>query len=398
MCQEQKALRVNFQRFAQHLTEQGIDFQMGVTTTQMNDEFPLDPVAHSGQLQSTPQPVPSDVMGCWGDPGDPDDPMDGFAPIRDKIATAIGCAKDPSKWQDLLQVTDDEIQCHLNHHCGNMENLFPQPDGGQSPYRELPKVIRSTDYSADNKVDLERIAKDFACMSFVGTRGYFFEKGLGAAVKAVSPQLTGGSVEAPTDESAPNHGLFRRDSRTALIFVSDENDCTHDGSLDEKTVCGDDVCAFANNPNFPNSPLIDPSELADEFLTNLSATKGREVSPNEITVASIVGAWKRYGETSSYPAGQAPMSFDMCNSTQQPLDDDLHKQPACQSAEFGTAFSGDRYDRFMRNFPVTYPPVPDAPDQHIPGIACHRDQIPATLSAIGETAARSGHLDEPPPF
>lgn len=408
MCQEQQAVRDNFERMASRLVAQGVDFHMGVTTTQMKENFTLDPIAKPAQLQATPQPIPSTFMAaggesCLGDEGDPNDPMDGFEPVRAQIAAAVGCTKDPSAWQDLLDVTDDEIACAFglvdSTDCAvnnAPEQLFPTTADGRTPtgetpaednpYRQFPKVIRSSEYSAVDKVDIEKLSKDFACMNMVGTRGYTLEMGLGAAVEAVSPQMTGGAVESPTDESAPNHGLIRKDADFAVIFVSDENDCTHDGSLPEASSCGGDSCAFANNPDFPDSPLIAPDELAGKLMDNLAASKGADVELDDVSVAAITGAWKRYGVDSSYPQGDAPMDLEMCEQNEM-VPDDLTAQPSCMSAQFGTAYSGDRYERFMRNFDVTYPSLPDSPDQHMPGVMCTPDQMADTLSGLGDATA-----------
>jgi hypothetical protein len=386
LCQEQRALRDHFSRFATQLANDGVDFNIAVTTTQM-DDYPLEPLAQPGHIQSEPQPLPNPLPICHGDEGDPDDPTDGYQPIRDSIATAVGCTKDPSAWQHLLDVTDDELDCLFeDQNCGHREDFFPTKDAdGNSPYREIPKVIRSTEYDAVNKVDIERLSKDFACMGMVGTSGQAIEKGLGAAVAAVSPELTGGAVENPADTSAPNHGLLREDAKFGLVFLTDENDCTHDGTLDMRTGCGSDICAIANHPDFPDSPLLDPSELSEEFVTNLSASKGRQVSLDEISIASIHGRWKRYGATPNYPEGDAPMNLeDDCDEL---IPDSLVEKTSCDAPLTGTAYSGDRYEAFARNFPRTYPPVPENPDEHMPGLICQPERIPETLEQIGQTAA-----------
>jgi hypothetical protein len=397
MCEEQRMLRNNFSRFVTQLTNQGVDFNMGVTTTQM-DDYPLETLAEPGHIQSTPRPVPSPMPTCHGNEGASGDPTDGYQPIREAIDLAIACTKDPSQWASLSDATDEYIECQLvpglercscnddpydNDVC-NAQNLFPGGEGQASPYREIPKVLRSTEYDAVNKVDIERLSKDFACMSFVGTRGHSIEKGLGAAVKAVSPELTGGAVEDPEDISAPNHGLLREDAEFALVFLTDESDCTHDGTLDEGTACGDDICAFANHPDFPNSPLLDPSTLADDFMANLSASKGREISRDEITIASMHGQWKRYGEDASYPTGNAQMSMDACEQIPTP---DIEEKPSCESPT-GIANSGDRYERFARNFPKIFPQVGPGPNAHMDGLICQPDRIPDALEQIGETSAQ----------
>lgn len=386
MCEEQAALRQNFSRFANQLVAEGVDFNLGITTTHMKENYSIETVAKPGELQSTPQPLPSLIPTCHGDEGDPDNQQDGYQPIRDQLQTAVGCAKDPSAWQHLLDVTDDEIACSLDNNCSQLEleDLFPRPiQEGESPYRDTPKVVRSSYYDADDKIDVERMSRDFACMSLVGTRGYSVEKGLGAAVEAVSPEMTGGAAEAPADDTAPNHGLVRQDAEFAVVFVTDENDCTHDGTLHENTMCYGEICEFANHPDITDSPLIDPAELAAQFTDNLSATKGRQIDETEVTVASIHGRWKRYGAAPDYPA-ETPFTPQECTELDQGPGSDRGVSTSCDS-EFGTAYSGDRYERFAQSFSRSFPQA--GADEHMPGLICKPEEIANTLEAIGSASA-----------
>ncbi len=75
---------------------------------------------------------------------------------------------------------------------------------------------------------------------------------------------------------------------------------------------------------------------------NRAASKGRAVSDGEILVGSIHGSWSPYeGPTPGCTTGDTNDRPDV------PI--------ACSSAAFGTATSGDRYERFMRQFPNYYP-------------------------------------------
>lgn len=389
MCEEQQAARREFDRFIEPLITQNIDFQIGVTTTHMpgpDSSHSLEPVARAGHLQSTPQPVPSPFGSCVRDGGDPGVPDDGFEKVRDALDAAIGCTADPAQWQQLADMSDTDIACHADASCGTLEELFPPTDA----YRDLPKILRASDYrSASGAIDRVALAEDFACISLVGQRGYPLEKGLGAAVEAVSPQMTGGSVESPTDASAPNHGLIRRNAEFGLVFITDENDCTHDGTLPELTVCASNICAIANNPNLVDSPLVDPSLLAARLVGSLEATKDRPMTDDEITVASIHGRWNRYGATQDYPSGPAPTLED-CEDGQEPPDESLLGRRSCDTS-FGTAYSGDRYERFLDQFVKTYPPRPEFDDQHRPGLICRPDAVSNSLTSVGTTiSARLG--------
>lgn len=382
MCQEQEALRDKFDQFVEQFAEENIDFHIGVTTTHMQAISSSDPVARPGHLQSTPQPVPSTHVGCIGDPGDPNDPQDGFEPVRKSLAAGVACTKDPARWESLLEVTDDEIDCARRNDCtGELEELFPKAENGESPYRDIPKVLKAADYrDAGGALDREALARDFACMSLVGTKGNSFEKGLAAVKEAVSPELTGGTVENPTNTSAPNHNFLRQDATFAAIFLTDENDCTHDGTLEE---CAPASCDLANHPKFADvTPLIDPEVLAEDLVANVASSKGierGEFDKREVVVASIHGHSERYGSD-----GQDPPSMELCET----LEDDLAVRSTCSNPEtFGTAYSGDRYERFLRTFDTDriYPkPRINDPDQ-MPGLLCTPGRFESYMQGIAKT-------------
>ncbi|MFW5966326.1 MAG: hypothetical protein ACOCV2_02355, partial [Persicimonas sp.] len=325
MCEEQESLRENFRHFITQFSEAGTDFHIGTTTTQMFADHDQDAVARPGHIQAVPQPVPSYLDECHGSEGSGDDQTDGYEPIRSAIETVVdSCAKDPDEWQDLKNLTNGDIDCHLTDGCPTQDDdwepheLFPVTEDGkqptwetpadESPYREIPLVMRAEDYeNSDGTLDREQLEDDFACMSLVGTRGYAIEEGLGAAARAVSPDITGGPVESPSDESAPNHGLIRQDANFSTIFVTDENDCS---GLEDKhlgTKCSSDICSFANHPDTEDSPIDSTSKLAERFRTNLRKSKypdssdDVEIAEDELILASIHGSWRRYGEHPDNP-------------------------------------------------------------------------------------------------
>jgi hypothetical protein len=410
MCEEQEALRTNFDKFISQITDRNIDFHIGVTTTQM-DSYPREPVALPGHLQSTPQPLPAALPGCRGEAGDENDPMDGFAPIREAIALATECTRDPSKWESLASVSDDEIACQMkvnpqavqencscaaNNEC-DRKNLFPTYENNVPPYRDISKILRFSDYLDPQTGQLtgaqeDQLRDDFACMSFVGTSGYTIEKGLQAAAKAVSPELTGGTVEEPTDDSAPNYGFLRDSAKFSVIFVTDENDCSHgDTELDIGTGCGTDICSLANHDDWEGPPLTEPEALADRLKENLSESKGYEVKSDAIIAASIHGVSKRYGATPDYPSGQPPKNMAECEAITPPLSSSLEQIAPCNTPDFGTAFSGDRYEDFLRQFDPNqiFPKIPADPTQPLEGLICSPGRIAGTLEDIGRTIAGS---------
>lgn len=457
MCQEQEALRSNFEHLIDPLIARGIDFQMGVTTTHM-DANSSDQLARAGHLQAMPQPVPSVLEGCAGQENQDgkntdSDPLNGYRPIRVNIDQAIACTRNPEQWQHLRQITDNEIACIYNlpdaQNCPQdmpaRHQIFPTtPSGGRvgyatppadNPYRPIRgggKVLRSADYrNANGKLDVEALRADFACMSLVGTQGSGFEKGLAAAIRATSPAMTGGTVEAPqgAGAKAPNHGLLRQDANFGLIFVTDENDCSDyalfagdsdmifedeqgnqlTGGVDVRTACQDTVCAIYNIPGFQNSPLITPEHVAQRLLDNLSASKGQQVHREQVSIASFHGDYRRYGEQypsaaaienaiSAQPASeQVAMREKIREILRNPnaCDEDIRREPfaqiaekvSCGTPELGDAFSGDRYERFLRQFSAgrVFPAIPAHESDHMPGLICSED-------GLGEMMRRAGRL------
>lgn len=390
MCQEQQTLRDNFNLFIEELDNTNLDFHIGVTTTDMNPDYPLEPVSSPGRLQSTPQPVPGFDRSCHtAVDSETGAPIAGnYAPITAAVAAAVACMENPDN--SFLNPSNLDIECALyatpqgcsitRAGCGGgtpctSEDLFPDP----SSYRTIPKVLRSADYKNGATLDIARLQADFACMALVGTRGYGIEKGLSAAVEATKLTNTGGPAGADSaDTSAPNHGLIRPEARFAVVFVTDENDCSHDGTLEEGTACGGDVCEFANKAG-ANSPLIDPAVMKEELMNNLRATKSEpDFGEADVLVASIHGNSRRFD-------GDIPTNAQCGESSYEGI------RFTCQSSN-GIAFSGDRYEAFLRSFPEGqyFPQAnPDDVDANLTGWICQGDFRPA-LTAIGEFFSSAG--------
>lgn len=375
MCQEQRLLGESATPMLERIHAAGIDFQLGITTTHMNPDYTLEPVAKPGHLQSTPQPVAGFDRSCHNAVDSQGNAVPGdYAPVRRAIQTAVECTNDPSRYEPLTFATNADIECALYSQpqgcqiaaseCGAgspcvPEDLFPNP----AAYRSIPTVLRSEDYRDGDVLDIDRLAEDFRCMSFVGVRGYGIEKGLEAAVAAVDPDLAG--------PGGANEGFLRPDARFGLLFVTDENDCSHDGSLDEATPCGGDVCAFANAVDAHDSPLVAPTDLQAELIQNLRDSKQRpDFGAADVFAASIHGISSRFD-------GEIPTETECSGAEYDGVG------PSCTTA-LGTAFSGDRYERFLRSFPDgNYFPASTGPDTSLTGWVCTGDFRPA-LEAIGQ--------------
>jgi len=99
----------------------------------------------------------------------------------------------------------------------------------------------------------------------VGLQGSDMERGIGAALWALGPVMTG--------PGGMNEGFLRDEANLLVVFVSDEEDCTDDGAL-----FGQRASACYENPD----QLVAVPGLADE-LRSLKA------DPNDVTAAGIIG-------------------------------------------------------------------------------------------------------------
>ncbi|MFU8806515.1 MAG: hypothetical protein ACNA8W_22075 [Bradymonadaceae bacterium] len=362
MCQEQGILREGFESFIEILADIDLDFHIAVTTTHMvtHEQYPFETVALPGYLQSTPQPVPGFDSTCYYELN-PDGTLDtsSMAPVLENIRIAVECTSDPSQYSHLLNPNQRALQCALDAArwgCDSAETDDNSPEDYFPPrtaFREIPKVLRAEDYrDANRALNIDRLRADFNCMSMVGTRGYGFEKGLLSVVTALSPELTA--------EGGPNEGFLRPSARTGIIFVSDENDCSHNGELRENSACIVAECTFSENEG---KYLIPVDTLKASMMSNLAASKGvASVDEENVIVASIHGRYQRH--TEPRPA--------TCEETNNKI------ATSCASV-LGQAYSGHRYDAFVRQFETFFPrPTGNDPNAALPGLICD-DFTPALV-------------------
>ncbi len=364
MCDAQATIRQGILSFAENIAD--VDFHIAVTTTHMDEDFPLEPVASPGHFQSTPQPLPGFPWECHH-PTDDDGEflIDDFTPVLDAIELAVGCTEDPTQWQDLLTPDEADLRCTLNSMADGcsgsgpeLETYFPDPDA----YRTIPSVLRAQDYAgADGVVDVEALKDDLVCITHVGSRGHGFEQGLAAAVKALSPEMTGKLDGDP--EAYPNAGFLRENATTAVIFVSDENDCSHDGTLDTLSNCAVHQCTIQENLG-EDGALLAIDDLREEFMRNVALSKEWDVDEDtplseletlfgdNLIAASIHGAFQL--DTDASPAD---------------CEQDFTIEPSCDDTR--VAWSGHRYSEFISGFPTFYP-TPEGSDDYsdIPGLIC----------------------------
>ena len=351
MCEEQQLLRDNFKNFINTLEDTRLDFHLAVTTT--HDpfvKFDTEPLAVASVIQALPQPVPASSPTCLltSDARKAAGATSEYEPVRQALALAKTCLADPSLASNY-EWTDPQIACayagpndplRVDEDCvaatgipdtdangvADEFDLFPT----DNLYRSLRgggKVIKAQEYrNAAGDLDIDALSTDFGCMATAGTLGTGYEKGLSAAARAVSPEFTGLATGIDGgDTLAPNHGFLRRDAQFALIFVTDENDCSHNGEIQEQgDRCGGDSCYYWNSTQISaaDSPLIPVENLAEEFRINLAASKGfdsttaegLEALEEQILVSSIHGGYNRYNQP--YPS--------VCDGTETKPGEDVH--------------------------------------------------------------------------
>lgn len=419
MCEEQEALRRNFRSFMETLDEANIDFNMGITTTEFDPPSrSTDPVARPGELQATPHPPVSFFNAC-----------NQTEAVRRQINAAVACTKNPSQFSDLKDASDELINCALNNQdCAavgkdpdefSRVDLFPcaykkgsrceSRQEFQDVYRSPEyddKILRAADYrKSDGTLEIDKLKRDFSCASYVGTRGSTFEMGLKAAARALSPVKTGGPVgnayakntevpdrlkgEGETSKTlgpeAPNHGLLRSDAPTAVLIVTDENDCSSpDLRVQLGEGCGQLNCYFPQSEDWEESlwyedqddqgkTLLNPvGELADRLRANIADSKRvGSLSKEDLVVASMHGNYEPYD-------AKLPSSLSCTVQEQQNLSATLE---VCNTGR-GSAKSGDRYSDFLADLKSDgFEVAPDPPRE---GFMCTPGSLQGPLDRIAK--------------
>ncbi len=355
------------------------DFHIAVTTPHgLDDELPhpgddVDPVARAGYLQSEPQPVPAfDDQYCLYGKDSSGEPVEGdFSRFDTLLEDAIECTQDPEEHQHLLDYDEDLLQCAIydpnilsqdefEANCDEeqdypaLKEFFPDRES----YRDIPTVLRAEDYRDDGQLDVDAVAADFRCMSFVGSKSIHTRQGLAMTARALSPEMTGAPDSA---DDAPNAGFIRPEAETSLVFVSNRNDCSHDGALDEPTDCGQGQCAIAEHHG---GELVSVEELADRVVENLTASKGaEELADSDIHVASVHGDSQRLDPVNVPEQCPEGGYFDGLDTT-------------CSTGNY-IATSGHRYGDFLQQFSEHYPNSDE--NDSVEGLIC--DDVTNTFTS-----------------
>ncbi len=279
MCEEQAQLRQNFNNFIDQIIEFGVDFNLAVITTDMMaaDE--------SGRFQNIPDGVPGPAC--------------------------------------TVQVDISSCPGVLGADTTRPENV--------NPAALPPLVIRSTDpryRNEDGSLNAEKLRTEFACNATTGTRGNGFEMGLESVRTALSPALL----------ETVNRDFLREDAYLAIIFLTDENDCSDNNQLNKTN---GNVCEWERDR------LVPPQDYIDA----ISALK---TDPSRLILAGII-------------APDNGVRYD----TPQEVGF------SCSSS-LGTGYAGYRYESVINAFPAN----------NISNI-CAEGAFSSALDAIGRLIVES---------
>lgn len=379
MCEEQAQVITGVKNFVQQIVGSGVDLQLGITTTQTIDDYPFEPLARPGYLQSTPQPIPATDTACINKLDENHQPIAGdYTPVLDALKIARSCVADLQPGE--FEWTSAEIECADQHTTGcqiqalgctdhecSLEELFPDA----IRYRPLPKVFKSSAYRMGSSYNYDQMAADLSCMALVGTRGYGIERGFEAVQLALAPSM----IQA----GGPNAGLIRENARLGILFLTDEDDCS--GDVDVKGVCGESACQYAQTDDAWGK-LLPVESVISSVQASVAAVKGREIDLRELLVASF--------HADGQYAGEVPptsVSEQVCST-----DERYQLQPSCFS-QLGTAFSGFRYSQLLRALPLGNA-YPFAANQAVPieGVLCDGGLL-EPLSQVASFFVDAVHTD-----
>ncbi len=152
------------------------------------------------------------------------------------------------------------------------------------------------------------VAQDFACIAKLGTEGCGYEQQLEAALRALTTQ-------------PENAGFLRKNAPLAIIFISDEDDC----SAKDASLFDPDDLSLGELPT-RCVRLLDKLHPISRYVDGFRALKD---NPERIVVAAITG-----------PAGAVVLDPKLGTGM----------KPICSSPSFGEATPGNRFAELVKQF------------------------------------------------
>ena len=188
-----------------------------------------------------------------------------------------------------------------------------------------------------NGGDATSLSETFSCLARLGTEGCGLEQQLEAAHRALTTQAAG-----------PNAGFVREGSLLAVVFVTDEDDCSaSDPSIFEPgalATLGPYGTRCAEHPE-----LLHPVSRYSEMLRGLRFGDQRL---NPVVVAAITGAPNDLVGDPSRINYDALLTDPRMNYSRDPLDE-TRLTPACDVTGVGSAVPGRRIVQLVQDFAAT---------------------------------------------
>ncbi len=252
MCEEQEALKQNFDIFVDELAKTGADFHLAIITTDMEDP------TEAGRFQNIPDPVPG--------------------PSCNIAIDVAGC---------------------------------PSPDTG-SEYP--PLIMKSEDYQTPTgELDTERLKLHFSCNATAGTKGTGFEMGLEAVKTSLDLNLrqtyNAGflrddaflAVFFLTDENdCSDRGRIERNNGNACEWYADQ-----------LVPVQEYVDFFAQLKNGDTSKIIMGGIIAPD--TGLRYSPGQDVTPSCVSTSGTGNGYAGYRYQQLIEAFQNQSTANICN-------------------------------------------------------------------------------------
>lgn len=184
------------------------------------------------------------------------------------------------------------------------------PDGDAGKLQHAPKPGKAgckASYPRYLQGPGPDVAKDFACIAELGLGGCGYEQQFEAALQALASQPY-------------NAGFIRKNAPLAIIFVTDEDDCS---ASDDKLFDPDD----SSLGPYPARCVTRPGKLhpVDHYV---KAFKKLKDDDRRLVVGAITG-----------PTGKIEVDKVTGKVT-----------PACSSPAFGSALPGNRFDKLIKAF------------------------------------------------
>lgn len=208
----------------------------------------------------------------------------------------------------------------------------------------------------------------FAARTSVGTGGSDKEKGLEAAVFALSPLMT--------VSGAPNEGFVRKDAQLLVIFVSDEEDCSDNGALEGQPAAD---CYTQLDKLTPVPTIVqDLQDLKDDFS---HVQTGAIVGTRQSSCPDVIEG-SRYQQVSALTGG---LIGDICRTEWNGMLGDLglNATGIRTSFQLSSAAQPDTLQVFVDDVEVPNDPQRGYTyDEASWFITFHKDAIPPRGSSV----------------